>query len=159
MRRPSRSATGTCSVPARVDAVSLPRAPALPHRRLHAVARHRLNPWVLRLGLAGGRWSPIGIVSTVGRRSGRAYATPLAIHRCGARCFVPLTYGPHARWCLNVLAAGDCRVRIRGHEYVGTDPRVARRGALPPPLRAAYRLIGMREFLALALHEPPTSGT
>ena len=136
----------------------LPLSSALRHPRLHSWARRYLNPWVVRLGLAGGRYSPIGLVLHVGRRSGRPYATPLAIHRRGDQCFVPLTYGPNARWCLNVLAAQGCRVRLRGREYEAIHPRVVGRGALPPPLRTAYRLIGMREFLALALVEPPTSG-
>ena len=154
--RPGRSAAGICSVPAPVEPASLARAPALPHRWLHSLARRYLNPWMLSLGLAGGRGSPIGLVLNVGRRTGRLYATPLAVHRRADRCFVPLTYGSNARWCLNVLAADGCRVRIRGREYAGTDPRVVGRGALPPRLRAAYWLIGMREFLVLTLHEPST---
>ena len=129
----------------------LPLSDALRHPRLHGWARRYLNPWVVRLGLAGGRWSPIGLVLHVGRRTGQRYATPLAIHRRGERCFVPLTYGPNARWCQNVLAAGGCRVRVHGREYVGTDPRVVGRGALPAGLRMAYRLVGMREFLELTL--------
>jgi deazaflavin-dependent oxidoreductase (nitroreductase family) len=120
------------------------------------VARRYINPWVVRLGPAGGRWSPIGLVLNVGRRSGRRYATPLAVHRRGEQCFVPLTYGPHARWCLNVVAADGCRVRLRGRESKAIHPRVVGRGALPPALPAAYRPIGMREFLALTLVEPPT---
>jgi deazaflavin-dependent oxidoreductase (nitroreductase family) len=145
-------------VRAPVEAESLPRAPALPHAWLHRLARRYLNPWVLRLGLAGRRWSPIGLVLSVGRRTGRSYATPLAVHRHEGQCFIPLTYGPNARWCLNVLAADGCRVRLRGREYAGTEPRVVRRGALPPTLRIAYRLIGMREFLALTVREPLPGG-
>jgi len=137
----------------------LPPAPALPHPRLQYLARRWINPWALRLGLAGGRWSPIGLVLNVGRRSRRSYATPLAVHRHGGRCFVPLTYGPNARWCLNVVAADGCHIRLRGREYEAVNPQVVGRGALPPPLRTAYRLIGMREFLALTLVEPPTSAT
>ena len=136
----------------------LPLSDALRHPWLHRWARRYLNPWVLRLGLAGGRHSPIGLVLHVSRRTGHQYATPLAVHRRGARCFIPLAYGPAARWCLNVLAAGGCRVRIRGHEYVGTEPRVVGRGALPPPLRAVYRWIGIREFLTLTLDPGDMSG-
>ncbi len=137
----------------------LPLSDALRHRLLHGWARRYLNPWVVRLGLAGGRHSPIGLVRTVGRRSGRVYATPLAVHRRGERCYIPLTYGPAARWCQNVLAAGGCRVRIRGREYAAVGPRVVGRGALPAGLRTAYRLVGMREFLELTLYDPATPGT
>jgi len=145
-------------VPPPVDPEILPRAPALPHPWLHLVARRYINPWVVRLGLAGGRRSPIGLVLNVGRRTGRPDATPLAVHRHAGRCFVPLTYGPNARWCLNVVAADGCRIRLRGREYEAMHPRVVGRGALPPSLRAAYRLLGMGEFLALTLVEPAISG-
>lgn len=126
-------------------------APAVRHRGLHAFARRWLNPFVLRLGLAGGRRSPLGLVHHVGRRSGRAYATPLALHRRGRRLFVPLTYGPNARWCLNVLAAGSCRVSLRGQTVLAQQPRVVDRAALPANLRGPYRLIGMRDFLELTI--------
>lgn len=110
-----------------------------------------MNPWVLRLGLAGGRWSPIGLVLSVGRRSGRRYATPLAVHRRGDVLFVPLTYGPGAHWCLNVSAAGSCIVRLRGRDLAAGRPRVLRRQDLPRRLRVAYRLTGIRDFLELTV--------
>jgi hypothetical protein len=110
---------------------------------------------------------PVGAATGAGRR-------PLVAHRARVqrgpsqraflrnpaggpptrRFFVPLTYGPNARWCLNVVAADGCRVRLRGREYEASHPQVVGRGALPPSLRAAYRLIGMREFLALTVREP-----
>ena len=132
----------------------LPLSDALRHPRLHGWARRYLNPWVVRLGLAGGRHSPIGLVLHAGRRSGRPYATPLAIHRHGDSLFIPLTYGPAARWCLNVQAAGACRVRLRGRELAATHPRIVGRGALPRRLRTAYRLLGMAQFLELRVGEP-----
>lgn len=134
--------------------MTLPPAPALPHPWLRAVAARFLNPWVLRLGLAGARWSPIGVVHHVGRRSGRRYGTPLAIHRRGDRLFVPLTYGPDARWCLNVLAAGGCRVLLRGRELEASRPRVVGRDALTSSLARRYRLVGMRDFLELTVMPP-----
>jgi deazaflavin-dependent oxidoreductase (nitroreductase family) len=134
--------------------VTLPPAPALPHPWLRALAARFLNPVVLRLGLAGARWSPIGVVLHVGRRSGRRYATPLAVHRRGDRLFVPLTYGPDARWCLNVLAAGGCRMRLHGRELAAVRPRVIGRAALPASLARLYRPIGMRDFLELAVASP-----
>jgi deazaflavin-dependent oxidoreductase (nitroreductase family) len=137
------------------------RAPAVPHRGLHAFARRWLNPWVLHLRLAGGRRSPLGLVHHVGRRSGRAYATPLAVHRRGGRLFVPLTYGPNARWCLNVRAAGSCLVSLRGQRLSAARPRVIERASLPPGLRRAYRVIPIREFLDLTIigPEPARGGT
>ena len=137
--------------PRNVEPAAGPSSGAAPlrHRRLHLLARRLLNPLVLRLGLAGGRHSPIGLVYTVGRRSGRNHATPLAVHRRGDRLFVPLTYGPAARWVLNVEAAGACRVRLGGADLSAVDPRIVARSALPRWLAAAYRIARMDEFLEL----------
>jgi deazaflavin-dependent oxidoreductase (nitroreductase family) len=121
----------------------------LRHRRLHVLARRLLNPIVLRIGLAGARRSPIGLVRTVGWRSGLDRATPLAVHRRGNRLFVPLTYGPAARWVLNVEAAGACHVRLDGADLSAVEPRLVGRSALPRVLAAAYRIVGMDQFLEL----------
>ncbi len=130
---------------------ALAPAPPLRHRTLHGLARRALNPVVTGLGLAGARRSPIGLVIHVGRRSGRTHETPLAVHRRGDELLVPLTYGPGARWCLNVLAAGSCRVRLDGAEVMAARPRVVGREALPRYLGLAYRLVGMRDFLKLTV--------
>jgi deazaflavin-dependent oxidoreductase (nitroreductase family) len=126
-------------------------APVLRHRTLHRFARRLVNPFVLRAGLAGGRRSPIGLVLTIGRRSGRRYATPLAVHRRGDLLFIPLTYGPGARWCQNVQARGSCSVRLRGRDLAAGRPRLLRRADLPRTLRSAYRPIGIDDFLELTI--------
>ena len=123
----------------------------LPHGWLHFLARRVLTPWLIRLGVAGRRHSPIGLVFSVGRRSGRSYATPLAIHRRGDRLLIPLTYGPNARWCLNVREAGACRVRLAGRVLDATTPRVLGRATLPRSLREPYRWVRIQEFLELTL--------
>lgn len=130
--------------------VFAPTAP-LPHGWLHLVARRFLNPLLVRLGVPGRRHSPVGLVLSVGRRSGRSYATPLAIHRRGNRLLIPLTYGPNARWCLNVLAAGACRVRLDGRAMDASRPLVLGRAALPRSLREPYRWVRIREFLELSV--------
>ncbi len=129
----------------------VPPAPELRRRGLHRFARRFMNPVVVRWGLAGGRRSPIGLVLHVGRRSGRPLATPLAVHRLGRTLVVPLTYGPGARWCLNVLAAGSCRVRLHGRELTAVAPRVVPRNVLPQRLSIPYRLAGIRDFLELTV--------
>ncbi len=136
-----------------------PLAPALPRRRLHVLARRWLNPLVVRAGVAGARWSPIALVLHVGRRTRRRYATPLLVHRWGAHLVVPLTYGPAARWCLNVLAAGRCVVRLGGREVAAAEPSVIGLPDLPPRARRLYRRIGITAFLRLtvegAIPTPP----
>ncbi len=129
----------------------LSAAPALRRRQLHVFARRFINPWVMRLGIPGARWSPIGLVIHVGRRSKRTLATPLAVHRRGTHFWIPLTYGPGARWCQNVLAAGSCRLRLHASEIVLSEPSLATRDDLPRSLRLFYRVVGIRDFLSLQL--------
>ena len=131
--------------------MTLARTATLPHGWLHVLARRFLNPSFIRLGVAGRRHSPVGLVFSVGRRTGRPHATPLVIHRRGDRLFIPLTYGPNARWCLNVLGAEACRVRLDGRDMNASHPVVLSRVALPRSLREPYRWIRMQAFLELTL--------
>lgn len=128
--------------------------PVLRHRLLHVVARRCLNPIVVRLG-AGGRFSPVALVLHLGRRSGRRYATPLAVQREDDRLFICLTYGPATRWCLNILAAGGCTVRLKGREYIAVEPRIVARDELPSRLRRRYALVRMSEALSLRIADAP----
>jgi deazaflavin-dependent oxidoreductase (nitroreductase family) len=105
--------------------------------------------------VAGVRRSPIGLVRHVGRRSGRSYATPLAVHREDRSLYVPLTYGPNARWCLNVLAAGRCTVRLGGRELEADEPVVVSLDGLPPRLRRIYGVIPIRAFLRVSIVDRP----
>ena len=120
----------------------------LRHRRIYRVAP-RINGFVKRHNLAGGARSPLALVRHVGRRSGRVYATPVAVHRQGRLFFVPLTYGPAADWCRNVLAAGTCSMRLHGAELRLVEPRLVAREQLVSRWQVFYRLTGHREFLRL----------
>src|SRR3954452_3417920 len=50
--------------------------------------------------------APFALVRHVGRRSGRAYATPLVVARVAGGFVVELTYGPDVDWYRNITAAG-----------------------------------------------------
>lgn len=115
-----------------------------------------LNPRVLRA--AGTAEQPrFGVIEHRGRRSGRMYATPLGVRGFPGGFLIPLTFGPDADWCRNVLAAGECVIRWRGRRYTAVEPRVVDVAEVRDELRAASRplerlalwLMGTRRFLRL----------
>lgn len=99
-----------------------------------------------------GRLPGFGIVSHVGRRSGRVYRTPVNVFRDGERYVFALTYGPDADWVRNVLAAGRCGLETGGRTVELRDPERftdPTRHVVPLPVRWALRLLRVDEFLAL----------
>ena len=99
-----------------------------------------------------GRVPGSGIVVHRGRRSGRAYRTPVAVFSRPGGYAIALTYGPGAEWVRNVLAAGGA-VLERGDRRIRlTDPRVVvdpGRRLVPPWVRVFLRLLGADAFLLL----------
>jgi deazaflavin-dependent oxidoreductase (nitroreductase family) len=85
-------------------------------RRFNRVVTNRIT-----LTFAGRRW--FAVVHHQGRRSAKAYRTPVVAAPCDEGFVIPLTYGDHVDWCRNVLAAGGCRLMWRGvlHEMAGPE--------------------------------------
>ena len=55
-------------------------------------------------------WLPgFGILTHVGRRSGKVYRTPVNVFRAQSGFIVALTYSSHSEWVKNVLASGQLR--------------------------------------------------
>ena len=92
-------------------------------------------------------------VHHVGRRTGRAYVTPVVAFRSGEGLAIALTYGTGTDWARNVLAAGGATLR-RGQETTSaTAPRVvtgAEALALVPGfVRPILRLLRAEQVLYL----------
>ena len=66
----------------------------------------------------------LAVLKHVGRRSGRAYETPLGACSFGDGFILPLAYGTEVDWCRNVMAAGTCTLRWKGQEYVLERPEI-----------------------------------
>ena len=84
-----------------------------------------LNKWIfnrLILKFAGASYSQISVIRHVGRRSGRAYATPVFAVPSGDRFVFALPYGADVDWYRNVLAAGQATMVWRGKEYLVENP-------------------------------------
>jgi deazaflavin-dependent oxidoreductase (nitroreductase family) len=104
-------------------------------------------------GLFAG-WLPgFGILTHVGRKSGRVYRTPVNVFRAPEGFLVALTYGRESEWVKNVLAAGGCELRTRGKKYEVSSPTIVHdptRRRFPLPVRMVLRLIGANDFMRLS---------
>jgi len=116
---------------------------------IRALARP-LGP--LALPLAGKRWLPLyGILRHTGRKSGKAYSTPVVALGTPAGFIIPLPFGDATQWAKNLFAAGGGSIRYGGREYRIGDPRVVEldvAGAhLHPVLRFVAARLGLRQYV------------
>ena len=112
--------------------------PPFARRSIRLVARF-VNPLVL--AMAGRRWMPIvGILHHRGRRSGRAYATPLGIRPLGDAFVMPRTFSESAAWYQNVRAAGWATVTWDGANYTVFEPDVVDAATAKPAFPRYERL-------------------
>jgi len=104
-------------------------------------------------GLFAG-WLPgFGILTHVGRRSGKVYRTPVNVFRASNGFIIALTYSSQSEWVKNVLASGWCELTTRGKKYQLSAPNVVRdptRRLFPIPLRLVLRTVGADEYIELS---------
>ena len=136
-------------------------APVTPSAFVTAVVRPMtkiLNPVIRKF--AGRKHFPMAAqVRHVGRRSGAQYTTPVGVRRSGDMAVIALTFGNRSDWSRNVRAAGGCSIRMGGEDFIATAPRFlspeqARplvAAAFSPMERASFRLLGIKQFLALRI--------
>jgi deazaflavin-dependent oxidoreductase (nitroreductase family) len=89
--------------------------------------------WLVRMSapvamaISGHRWFPLfAILRHRGRRTGRAYSTPVAvIPTVSTDVFlIGLPWGPKTNWAGNVRAAGGAVLRWKGRDHQATEPRL-----------------------------------
>lgn len=105
--------------------------------------------------VAGRRFVPVwAVVKHHGRKSGRAYETPVAVLTTPDTFLIALVWGRGTDWVRNLRAAGGGTVRYQGRdvevvdpEFVGADVAHAAAPALLRP--ALQRLPGDGDFLQL----------
>ena len=118
-------------------------------RRLAAFHRAVTNRITIRFV---GRLPGFGIVTSVGRKSGKLYRTPVNVFREPDGFLIALTYGPDSGWVKNVLAADGCELETRGVRYQLSSPIVIHdpsRRRFPPLVRVILRSIAAYDFLQL----------
>jgi deazaflavin-dependent oxidoreductase (nitroreductase family) len=105
-------------------------------------------------GLFAG-WLPgFGILTHVGRKSGKIYRTPVNVFRSGNGFVIALTYSSKSEWVKNVLVAGGCQVQTRGKVYELSMPTVVHdptRRRFPIPVRNVLKLVDANEYMELAI--------
>lgn len=87
--------------------------------------------------------APVCLLTTIGRRSGRARTVPLLYLQDGADFVVVASQGgatQHPSWYLNVLARPEADLELRGHRVpvIAHTVNEAERTALWPRLVAIY---------------------
>lgn len=108
------------------------------------------------------RWLPgFGILAYRGRRSGKAYRTPMNVFRHGDEWVFALTYGSDVQWVKNVLAAGEATLEIRRRKIRLVDPELfvdPERRLMPVPVRQVLGLMRVSEFMRMRAARPSGSG-
>jgi deazaflavin-dependent oxidoreductase (nitroreductase family) len=135
-----------------------PMAPPTRLQGLRSFAIRFVNP-VTRL-VAG--WLPgFGILRYRGRRTGKAYRTPMNVFRRGDRMVFALTYGTDVQWVKNVLAAGELDVRTVGRDVHLVEPELFHdptRREMPALIRPFLGFMRVSDFLRMRIAAQPISG-
>src|SRR5437764_6661907 len=104
-------------------------------------------------------WLPLfGIVTHVGRKSGRVYRTPVNVFRAPNGFLIALTYGRESEWVRNVLAAGGCELETRGVRYQLSAPTIMHdptRRRFPFPVRVILGFVGANDFMQFSASQAP----
>jgi deazaflavin-dependent oxidoreductase (nitroreductase family) len=93
-----------------------------------------------------------GILTHVGRKSGKVYTTPVNVFRTPEGFLIALTYGRECEWVRNVLAAGGCELETQGVRYRLSAPAIVHdptRKRFPFPVRIILGLIGANDFMRM----------
>jgi len=99
-----------------------------------------------------------GILTHVGRKSGRLYRTPVNVFRVPEGFLIALTYGRESEWVRNVLAANGCQLETRRVRYLLSAPTIVHdptRRRFPLPVRIGLRIIGANDFMQLSTSRAP----
>jgi len=109
--------------------------------KLRSAARI-FNPLVL--SVAGTRLLPLyGVIEHHGRRSGKAYRTPVVVRPTGDGFMVPMPWGERTDWYRNVRAAGECVIRWKGREYPVVQPELIDASAAARASFSAFQQVMM----------------
>lgn len=95
------------------------------------------------------------LVYHIGRRSGKAYSTPVFATIMKEHIYIPLPYGANTDWILNVEARGKCDVKISGKLYLSTNPEIVDALMALPAfssiLQWAFERASIKQYLRLQI--------
>jgi deazaflavin-dependent oxidoreductase (nitroreductase family) len=105
--------------------------------------------------IAGKRYSPIALITHVGRRSGKTYRTPIMVERIWAGFAFALTYGSGVDWYQNVLAAGHCMLRWHGENFSLVHLKILTQAeglaTYPNPQRMILKKLNICDFFTMEI--------
>jgi deazaflavin-dependent oxidoreductase (nitroreductase family) len=126
-----------------------------------ALSRAVLNPRQLRRAGQPGAYA--SIIRHRGRRTGRAYETPVGVIPDGDAFLIALPYGRRTQWLRNVLASGEATLVTEGATYSVDRPEVVpTRSVLDRFSRSdqrAFRLMATNDCLRLYMAASAADGT
>ena len=105
-------------------------------RFMRRVNRAFTNPL---LGTVAWIVPPLAVVHHVGRKSGRAYRTPVVAFRSRDGYVIPMTYGRDVDWAQNLVHAGGGELERLGARVRLRRPRIVDLRAAGPRLPALAR--------------------
>jgi len=115
------------------------------------VNRSVTNPRVMRT--AGSAQTQTSVIAHVGRKSGRAYETPVDIISTTTGLLIALPYGTRVDWLRNVVAAGSATVVTRGDRVDVERPTIVATAdvaaLIPRRTLRTLRLLGVNQCLHL----------
>jgi deazaflavin-dependent oxidoreductase (nitroreductase family) len=120
--------------------------------RMRHVATRYIDPLLLPLAR---KLPAFGVLTHVGRKTGRIYHTPINLFRQGDEYLFFLTYGSEVQWVRNVIAAGSGSVETRGRVVALVRPELITDPELrpaPPHVRFVERRIaGVTQYLRMKI--------
>src|SRR5438067_8825290 len=90
-------------------------------RFMRSVNRVFTNPL---LGTFAWLVPPLAVVHHVGRRSGRAYRSPVVAFEGARGVVIPMTYGRDVDWARNIVRAKGCTLERLGRRVTLRNPRI-----------------------------------
>jgi deazaflavin-dependent oxidoreductase (nitroreductase family) len=113
--------------------------------------------------ISGTERSSWGLLTHIGRRSGRTYQTSLGTCSYRDGFLLPLGYGPHTDWYRNLMASGAGKLTWKGRTYQVERPELIS-GSEPMQAwrrrdRVLLRLAGMHDFVWLHQSEEQSQAT
>lgn len=118
-------------------------------RRLAAFHRAFTNKIAVRFAA---RIPGFGVVTNIGRKSGKIYRTPVNVFRSNDGFLIALTYGSESGWVKNVLAAGCCQLETLGVKHELSAPTLVHdpsRRRFPLMVRLILGAIAAHDYLQL----------
>ena len=95
------------------------------------------------------------LIEHKGRKTGKAYSTPVLAGLHEGYFFTPLPYGADTDWFLNIMAAGGGKLHYQRQVYLVSHPQLLELDEPPecfsPNNRKALKRAGVRQYLRLQL--------